>query len=76
MFDIGEEDDVLLVESTPYRGDDATTIEVVDHHVPVEEAPVNPDSSETMIGASFLWTKRLPKLVQPEDNPPNNDASE
>ena len=53
MFDIGE-DDVLLAESMPYRGDDPTTIEFVDHHAPVEKAPVNPDSSETMIGASFL----------------------
>jgi len=75
LFEIDEEDEVLLDESTPERGDDPTTIEIVDHHVPMEKAPANPDSSETMIGASFRWTKRFSKLAQPEENLLNNDVS-
>jgi len=76
LFEINEEGDALLTESIPYRGNDTTTIEIVNHCVPAEEAPGNPDSSETVIGARCRWRKRFPKLVQFEENHPNNDVSE
>jgi len=43
LFKIDEEDEVVLAESIPDRGDDPRTIGIVDHHVPATEAPGNPN---------------------------------
>jgi len=76
LFEIDEKDEVLLAEAFPERGDGPMVIKIVDHQVPAEKSSGNLESSEAMIGASFRWTKRFPKVVHTEENPPDKDVGE
>lgn len=75
LFEIDDEDEVVLAESVPDKEDEVRTVEIVDGQVPEEEPPANTDSGTTVV-TNFCWSRNFPPVIQPGDDPPDNSAIE
>ena len=78
MFEIGEEDEVVLAEvlAEGKNGLTSVSVEIVDHQVPTDVPSTSHDSVSEISYASFCWIKRFRHVVDPEESTPKKDAKE